>query len=54
LLGIDGKDDLIWESCLANREDIFFWSTTLHPYVPVFHPPTRLPYPRAPQAHKQA
>ena len=24
LLGIDGKDDLIWESCLANREDIFF------------------------------
>ena len=24
LLGIDGKDDFIWESCLAIREDIFF------------------------------
>ena len=24
LLGIDGKDDLIWDSCLAVREAIFF------------------------------
>jgi hypothetical protein len=52
LLGVDGKDDLIWDSCLAVREDIFFWSTTLHPYAPVFHPPTRLPYPGPPWTHK--
>mgnify|MGYP001315190592 CR=1 FL=1 len=24
LLGMDGKDDFIWESCLAHRDNIFF------------------------------